>query len=784
MTLQVSREFDVVQRVVNEAPTMLAYWDASLRCRYANDAYLLWFGRTAAQMQGIRMQDLLGPVFAMNQRYIDGALGGKTQSFERQLTLASGVVRDSLATYTPDIVDGVVRGFVAHVTDVTESRALLRALQDKEHELERTRARHAEIQSLVDKLSVGVIVRRGRDEALIGNPAALALLDLTEAEFLGLAPPDPRRRIIRADGSLFPAEAFPVQMVQSTGTAIHGLVMGIDRPRIGDRVWVLVDAEPRPDEIGESDIVCTLVDITERHNAEASLAQARTWLMQAVAAGGVRLWDWDLTTNHIRSSAEITGDTAGGADDIAGSLDKAFARVHPEDSTRLRQEMAVFVRGAALRHQAEFRVQDADGTVRHVLSHSAKQLRPDGIPERILGANFDVTERVELQLQLQQSQKLEGIGQLAGGIAHDFNNIMTVINATAELALQQVAPAHPLFGELEDIRRAGEHAALLTRQLLAFTRQQIVSPKNLSLSEVVGSMENMMRRLVPERIQVQFALNPDAGTIHADRIEIEQVLLNLVLNASDAMPDGGALQITTSAEHLGEEREHSLKQVPAGDYVQLRVADTGTGMSDAVRRRIFEPFFTTKGLAKGSGLGLSTVYGIVKQRGGAILVDSMPGHGTTFRVFLPSIIPDLASLAPTAPRAITPPNSPITHQGTETILIAEDDHAILLLVSRILRAAGYTVLTAGTGEEALDVLRQHQGEVHLLLTDVIMPEMGGRELAEQACALHPSLRVIYTSGHTDDDIVRYGVMDSPASFLSKPYALHELTDKVRAALDA
>jgi CheY-like chemotaxis protein len=361
-------------------------------------------------------------------------------------------------------------------------------------------------------------------------------------------------------------------------------------------------------------------------------------------------------------------------------------------------------------------------------------------------------------------------------VAHDFNNLLSVILSYTTFALEALHEGDPLGGDLLEVKRAGERAATLTRQLLAFSRKQVLQPVALDLNQIANGIENMLRRIIGEDIDFLQVLAPDLGLTLADPGQIEQVLMNLVVNARDAMPEGGKLTIETSNVEIDEEYAAGHVAVKPGSYVQIAVTDTGCGMDEQTRSRIFEPFFTTKEKGKGTGLGLSTVYGIVKQSGGHVWVYSEPGQGTTFKVYLPRA----HSLAKPVLKELPPSVHPV---GGETILVVEDEEALRNVAKRILGAAGYTVLTAANGGEALLTCEQHPTEIHLVLTDVVMPKMSGRVFVERLAKVRPGIRVLYMSGYTDDAIVHHGVLDAGTHFLGKPFTSADLTRKVREALD-
>jgi PAS domain S-box-containing protein len=403
----------------------------------------------------------------------------------------------------------------------------------------------------------------------------------------------------------------------------------------------------------------------------------------------------------------------------------------------------------------------------------------EGEPAHFIAIKRDLTEVKRLQGQVLQAQKLETVGQLAGGIAHDFNNLLTVINATADLAAADPDANDRLRGELRQIREAGERAAGLTRQLLAFSRKQILQPRILHLGTLVGDMQAMLGRLIGEDVEIVVRPPTDAGHVRADPGQLEQVVLNLVVNARDAMPGGGRLTIETRDVTL-DEADAASRGVDRGRYVMLAVSDTGIGMDEATRSRIFEPYFTTKEAAKGTGLGLSTVYGIVSQSGGDIAVFSQPGRGTTFEIFFPHL--DAPPGGDVRTTTTTVPGRREIPTGTETVLIVEDEAAVRLLAQRILKAAGYTVLTAADAVAALTLLAGG-GVVNLLVTDVVLPGMSGRDLADRVSRARPEVKILFTSGYTDDAILRHGVLDREVAFLGKPYTVDQLTRKVRDVLD-
>jgi PAS domain S-box-containing protein len=387
----------------------------------------------------------------------------------------------------------------------------------------------------------------------------------------------------------------------------------------------------------------------------------------------------------------------------------------------------------------------------------------------------DITSRRQLEAQFLQAQKMEAVGRLAGGVAHDFNNLLTVINGYSAMALETLDEFDPLHEEMQEIYKAGERAASLTRQLLAFSRRQAVTPRILDLNLIVSDMDRMLRRVLGEDAVLNTTLETGLEAILADPGQIEQVILNLAVNARDAMPDGGRMLIETGNAVLDEDYARQHNAVVPGSYVMLAVSDTGCGMDAETQAHIFEPFFTTKGEGQGTGLGLSMVFGIVQQSGGNIWVYSEPGKGTTFKIYFPVAgdRPAQAKHGPTSRQST----------GTETILLVEDEEGVRNLIRTSLQRAGYTVLEARDGNEALLLYERHATSIDLILTDVVMPQMSGRELADRFAAIRPDVPLLFMSGYTAKAIVQHGVLDPQTPFLAKPFTPSTLTAKVRETLD-
>jgi len=420
----------------------------------------------------------------------------------------------------------------------------------------------------------------------------------------------------------------------------------------------------------------------------------------------------------------------------------------------------------------ENRYRCRDGTYRTLL-WTAAPFEEEG---RIYAAARDITARKKLEAQFLHSQKMEAVGRLAGGVAHDFNNVLSVVLSYTDLMLEDLKAGDPLRKDVTEIHQAGQRATELTRQLLAFSRQHVLQPQIVDLNDVIADMEKMLRRLIREDVELVVTPAAHLGTVRVDPGQLEQIVMNIVVNARDAMPDGGTISIETANVEIDDEHARDHIDVRAGRYVRLAVADTGIGMDAGTRARVFEPFFTTK-KHEGTGLGLSTVYGIVQQSGGTVSVDSELGHGTTFKLYFPRT--DLAKTSLAAPAVA---QSMLT--GTETILLAEDEHQVRTLARTILQRNGYTVLVAENAGEALLLCEQTAVQIQLLLTDVVMPRMSGRQLAERLANIRPEMKCLFMSGYADNALVHHGVLDPAVSYLQKPFTPASLLRSVRDVLDA
>lgn len=520
----------------------------------------------------------------------------------------------------------------------------------------------------------------------------------------------------------------------------------------------------------------SILDVTEGRRAEAALQESeqRFRILTESFPTAVMLYQDNKWIYANSAAAEITGYS------IRELLSMNFWDfVHPDDRHIVMERGRKRQSGEAVTPRYQFKIVCKDRMVKWV-DLSGETITFNGKPAGIISV-MDITDRKreeqekeKLQAQLTQAQKMESVGRLAGGIAHDFNNMLAVILGRVDMGMMRVEPAQPLYKDLQEIRKAAERSASLTRQLLAFARKQTVSLKVLDLNETVEGMLKILRRLIGEDIEIAWLPGKNVAPIRMDPGQIDQILANLCVNAKDAIGGVGRITIETEITVLDENYCADHKGFIAGDYVTLSVSDNGCGMDKSTLDKLFEPFFTTKGVGQGTGLGLSTVYGIVKQHNGFINVYSEPGRGSTFKIYLPRHLEALAEPAgKESAAAVT---------GNETVLLVEDEPAILEMTGMMLHRLGYAVLSAGKPAEAIELARNHTGKIHLLITDVVMPEMNGRDLAQSIASLHPQIRRLFMSGYPADVIARQGVLDEGVLFIQKPFLMKDLAAKLREAI--
>jgi two-component system, cell cycle sensor histidine kinase and response regulator CckA len=686
---------------------------------------------------------------------------GEDHDFEYRMIASDGTVR-------------WVRDIVRVTTDARGETARLRGilvdLTERRHAEEAREAREEQLRLLLDSTAEGIYGVDLTGTCTFSNRAAALLLGYGSAADLVGVSMHSQTHHTSAAGSRHPLEECPICRAYQRGEGIH----------VEDEIFWRANGTNFPVEYWSHPMrhrdqvvgaVVTFLDITERRRAQQALEESEARFRYLIEASfdGVLIVEGGIVREANRGFAEMFGYELS---DVIGRPATDFAT--EESREELNRRISNRIEG-----QYEMLGRRTNGET-IVLEAIARNHVIGGRPVRIVALR-DVTEKQRLEAQFRQAQKMEAVGRLAGGIAHDFNNMLTVISSYSDLLLSQLAATDPRREDVLPIRAAAAGAASLTRQLLAFSRQQVVDPRLVVVEDVVASTKRLLHRLIGEDIEMLTPSSGDPVSVRIDPGQVEQVIMNLAVNARDAMPEGGTLTIGTRTVDLNESDAQMHWPATPGRYAVLAVSDTGIGMDAVTQARIFEPFFTTKEVGKGTGLGLATVYGIVKQGGGFISVYSEPGMGTTVRIYLP--IADGGEAVDAAPD-VPPDQLPALRRGTETILLVEDDEFVRALVRDFLTRYGYTVLTAGRPEEALAISGRHSGALHLLLTDVVMPGMSGRALAQRLAAARPGVRVLYMSGYPGETIVHHGLLGAGIEFIGKPFTPGDLLMRVQAMLTA
>jgi len=618
--------------------------------------------------------------------------------------------------------------------------------------------------SVIAALSEGVVLQAQDGAILACNQAAEEILGLSVDQMMGRTSTDPRWQAIHPDGSEFAGADHPAMVTLQTGEPQRNIPMGVHKPD-GSLTWISINSQPliRADADLPHAVVTTFTDVTEFRSVQHALERSARQLRIALSSARAGVWDWDIGTNEIWWSDGVEALFGLEPGEFDGAFETYRTLVHPQDREHVFAEIQRVLSSddPNLRYEIEHRVETEDGELRWVYASGAVLRDDSGEPTSMTGAVLDITESKDLEQRLIHSQKMESVGRLAGGVAHDFNNLLTAILVSAEFALDELDDPDALRDHLETIHHAGQQGSRLTRQLLSFARKQVLTLAPLRVGEVVAGCHKMIARLLGEHIELELHCS-DEALVNADPGQLEQVVVNLAVNARDAMPEGG--ELTVSVDEL------TLDERP-GPHVRLRVSDTGAGIEPELLAKVFDPFFTTK--QDGSGLGLATCHGIVTQLGGQLHIDSEPGHGTTVEVLLPA--------TKRKPKA-GPASEPTPARGEETLLVVEDDDRVRKLTHRALGQRGYTLLEADSPKRALDIAASYDGDIHLLISDVLMPGMSGPVLAETLVAIRPETRVLLVSGYSEQPLAST-LAGRELQFLQKPYSTDELSRRVRQILD-
>jgi PAS domain S-box-containing protein len=733
-----------------------------------DDTILTWnggaqrlYGYTASEMIG-RSRQLLVPAGKSAELVpimAKGARGEAGEPFETQRIRKNGSVVDVSIVISPmtDLA-GRITSVSTIARDITERRQAEAA----------TRGERDRAQQYLDTAEVILLSLDQEGRITLVNRYACALLGWTCDDLIGrpfidtCIPARIRDEIRRKLGDVL---AGP-----DSSIVVAPIVTKSGEERLIEwRNTLLKD-----DEGHVTGTLSSGTDVTERTSAVEALRQAEERMRFALQHANVGIWDMDYTSGVLRWSDAMEAQYGLQPGTFNKTFEGFVERIHPDDRASLLETV-----GKAMTSGTDFTVLNRavwpDGTVRWLSGAGRILLDDHGVPVRGVGISQDITERRMLEKQYQQAQKMEAIGRLAAGVAHDFNNLLTVILGFCELLLADLDPGDARQEDIGEIQKAGTRAAGLTRQLLAFSRKEIIEPTLLDLNVIVADIRVLIERLIGEDVKVVLGVGRALALVKADRGQVEQIILNLAVNARDAMLKGGTLTIETANVAFDEEGAKGHVGVKAGRYVALTVTDTGTGMTPEVKARLFEPFFTTKGVGKGTGLGLATVHGIVARSGGSINVDSEVGRGTSLTVYFPRA--DAADLAVAAPPPAVRPRA-----GAQTVLLVEDEDGLRELTKRLLVRQGYTVLPAANADEAQQLFEANPS-IDLLLTDVVMPGASGPDLVVRLVEQRPALKVIYMSGYTDEAIVHHGVLAPGIAFLHKPFSSETLGRKIREVLD-
>jgi two-component system, cell cycle sensor histidine kinase and response regulator CckA len=754
------------RRIVETANEGIGTIDTEGKITFVNPRLSEMLGYAAGELLGTRSSSLEPDgTRASTVARVERSRQGKSDEAEVALVRKDGSEVWALIKTSPiRDTDGAYAGTLAMITDRTHHR---QAEEARHLAVEAVRASEAEFRLLAEAMPQIVWITRPDGGNIYFNQRWMDYTGLTLEESLG----DGWTKPFHPDDKPLAWQAW------KNATATSGTYSIECRLRSADATyrWWLIRGVPVKDASGNIlKWFGTCTDIDALKQGEARLRESEGLLRIAGRAARLGGWTVSLPDLRVTWSDEVCAihEVPPGT---APSMTQALEAYAPEFRETIREKFEACVRDGTP-YDVELQIVTATNRRVWVRTIGNAERSSFGAVTGLRGAFQDIDDRRKLQDQFRQAQKMEAVGRLAAGVAHDFNNLLSVVLGFSELAIDGLKAADPLRGDIEEIRKAANRATALTRQLLAFSRQQVLEPRVVDLNDIVGGMKPMLSRLLGEDIDLTVLPSGSLGRVLVDPSQVEQVVMNLAVNARDAMPEGGMLTIETSNVTIDGACIGKPAEVPPGHFVRLAVTDSGAGMTEATRARLFEPFFTTKEKGKGTGLGLATVFGIVQQSGGYVNVYSELNHGTTFKVYLPR-----TDRVAEAPRSTAPAT---TLDGSETILLVEDEEQVRAVACTILRRHGYNVLEACNGGEAYLISNDFPATIHLLLTDVVMPRMSGRRLAEQLAPQRPKMRVLFASGYTDDAIIHHGVLDAGVAFLQKPFTPRALLRKVRDALDA
>jgi hypothetical protein len=780
-----------LEQMFQASPDGLSIADSNHRVLLANETFVRMFDYEASEVVGQPLENLVVPPdrLAESNWVTEALTKGQRITLETQRRKKDGTLLDVSVSCAPLLLDGKMAGFYAGYHDISD-RKRVEALSSALYRVaEKSSSAHdlhqffAAVHSIVAELMYArnfYIALYDPASELLSFPYFVDEHDQAPApKKLGQGLTD---YVIRAGQALL-ATPEVLQAMEERGEVAHNGSRSLDWMGVPLKVnnhtfgALVVQTYSKNIRYGERDkeiltfVARQLASAVEIKRNEQALRRSEARYRSLVQSSAYGIYRSSLEGRFLDVNPALIAMLGYESAEEVLMLDPTndvFA--HTEEHTRLIEEF----RRAGRLDGMEVKWKRHDGKVITVRISGRAVSSADEPADVLEAIAEDVTDRRMLEDQFRQAQKMEAVGRLAGGVAHDFNNLLMVISGYAEVMLARLESDHSLREKAMAIQQASDRATTLTRQLLAFSRKQLLELKVVDINAIVADMERLLRPLIGENVEFITSMAPEAAHTRADAGQLEQVLMNLVVNAKDAMPAGGTLTIQTEKIAVDESRRPGPTFIRPGHYVMLSVTDTGSGMDKETQSRIFEPFFTTKEKGKGTGLGLSTVYGIVKQTGGYIMVRSEPGHGSTFQIYLPQVdcVPE--------PHPLPVPHTALG--GTETVLLVEDEESVRQLVRETLAAKGYEVMEAENGEDGIAVAAQHDGRIDLVITDVVMPGMGGRELVKHLAQSRPQTRVLYLSGYTEDAIVSEGTIESGAAFLQKPFTLQNLSRKVREVL--